>query len=68
MATPRISPDFALLMEMNFAFTEGKYNGSSISILGRNPVFNDVRATPTVGGIGLFRSRLTQTNSFKVIT
>ncbi|CAN1316477.1 Dirigent protein 22 [Linum perenne] len=25
-------------MVMNFAFTEGNYTGSSISILGRNPI------------------------------
>ncbi|KAK7260029.1 hypothetical protein RIF29_25737 [Crotalaria pallida] len=44
-----------LLMVQNFAFTEGKYNGSTISILGRNPVFNKVREMPVVGGSGLFR-------------
>jgi hypothetical protein len=43
------------LMAMNFAFNEGKYNGSSITILGRNPVFNKVREMPVVGGSGLFR-------------
>jgi hypothetical protein len=47
--------DFCLLMVMNFAFTEGKYNGSSISILGRNQILNDVREMPIVGGSGLFR-------------
>ncbi|KOM57955.1 hypothetical protein LR48_Vigan11g098800 [Vigna angularis] len=29
-----------LLMAMNFAFSDGKYNGSTITILGRNCVFN----------------------------
>ncbi|KAK7260028.1 hypothetical protein RIF29_25736 [Crotalaria pallida] len=43
------------LMAQNFAFIEGKYNGSSISILGRNPVLNKVREMPVVGGSGLFR-------------
>ncbi|KAJ0095147.1 hypothetical protein Patl1_17049 [Pistacia atlantica] len=47
--------DLSLLMVVNFAFMEGEYNGSSISILGRNPVFNDVREMPIVGGSGLFR-------------
>eukprot|EP00258_Populus_trichocarpa_P000072 XP_002297761.3 dirigent protein 22 [Populus trichocarpa] len=47
--------DFCLLMVMNFAFTEGEYNGSSISILGRNQILNDVREMPIVGGSGLFR-------------
>lgn len=47
--------DLSLLMVMNFAFIEGNYNGSSISILGRNPVLNDVREMPIVGGSGVFR-------------
>lgn len=46
--------ELALLMVMNFEFTQGKYNGSGISILGRNPV-KDVREMPIVGGTGLFR-------------
>ncbi|PKI73619.1 hypothetical protein CRG98_005993 [Punica granatum] len=37
-----------LLMAMNFAFVEGKYNGSSITVLGRNPVFDAL-----VGGVGV---------------
>ncbi|XVE99856.1 hypothetical protein REPUB_Repub03eG0237600 [Reevesia pubescens] len=40
---------------MSFAFIEGIYNGSSISIVGRNPVLNDVREMPIVGGSGVFR-------------
>jgi hypothetical protein len=48
--------DVALLMVMNFAFMEDKYNGSSISMLGRNSVFDDVREMPIVGGSGLFRN------------
>ncbi|XP_027352608.1 dirigent protein 22-like [Abrus precatorius] len=44
-----------LIMAMNFAITEGKYNGSTITILGRNPVFNKVREMPVIGGSGLFR-------------
>ncbi|VVA31548.1 PREDICTED: dirigent [Prunus dulcis] len=47
--------EFALLVVMNFAFVEGKYKGSTISILGRNPVLNDVREMPIIGGMGLFR-------------
>ncbi|PKI32824.1 hypothetical protein CRG98_046817 [Punica granatum] len=45
----------ALLMIMNFAFTEGKYNGSTLSILGRNSVFSQVRELPVLGGSGQFR-------------
>ncbi|XP_019159254.1 PREDICTED: dirigent protein 22-like [Ipomoea nil] len=44
-----------LLFVVNFAFTEGKYNGSSIAVVGRNPVADDVREMPVVGGSGLFR-------------
>ncbi|KAH7685379.1 Dirigent protein [Dioscorea alata] len=44
-----------LMMAMNFAFTSGKYNGSTVTILGRNEVFTDVREMPVIGGSGLFR-------------
>ncbi|WOH04413.1 hypothetical protein DCAR_0623822 [Daucus carota subsp. sativus] len=45
----------ALLMVINFSFLEGIYNGSTISILGRNPVLQKVREMPIVGGTGMFR-------------
>ncbi|KAI4371283.1 hypothetical protein MLD38_019538 [Melastoma candidum] len=44
-----------LLMVLNFAFCEGKYNGSNLSVLGRNTVFSKVREMPIVGGSGVFR-------------
>ncbi|KAJ7970104.1 Dirigent protein [Quillaja saponaria] len=47
--------EVSLLMSMNFAFIEGKYNGSTITVLGRNPVFHTVREMPVIGGSGLFR-------------
>ena len=47
--------EVGLLMAMNFAFIEGKYNGSTITVLGRNPVFDKVREMPVIGGSGLFR-------------
>ena len=47
--------EVALLMVMNFAFMEGKYNGSNLSVLGRNTIFSKVREMPIVGGSGLFR-------------
>ncbi|XP_054781926.1 dirigent protein 22-like [Prosopis cineraria] len=47
--------EVGLLMVMNFAFMEGKYNGSTLSLLGRNKVFSTVREMPIVGGSGLFR-------------
>ncbi|MFS7988259.1 putative dirigent protein [Helianthus anomalus] len=45
----------ALLMVLNLEFTQGEFNGSSLSVLGRNPVMVDVREMPIVGGSGRFR-------------
>lgn len=42
-------------MVLSFAFKTGKYNGSTISVLGRNIVFSKVREMPVVGGSGMFR-------------
>ncbi|XP_008384408.2 dirigent protein 22-like [Malus domestica] len=47
--------EVGLLMAMNFHFNQGKYNGSTITILGRNQVFDKVREMPVIGGSGLFR-------------
>ncbi|XP_027351806.1 dirigent protein 22-like [Abrus precatorius] len=47
--------ELGLLMVMNLAFMEGKYNGSTLSLLGRNAVFSAVREMPIVGGSGAFR-------------
>ncbi|KAK8705260.1 hypothetical protein V6N13_048866 [Hibiscus sabdariffa] len=47
--------EVGFLMVMNLAFMEGKYNGSSLSLLGRNTVLSTVREMPIVGGSGLFR-------------
>lgn len=47
--------EVALLMVINYLFTKGKYNGSSIAIVGRNPPMQDIREMPIVGGTGLFR-------------
>ncbi|MCL7022342.1 hypothetical protein MKW94_002569 [Papaver nudicaule] len=47
--------EVAALMNMNFAFMVGKYNGSTISIMGRNQVLTEVREMSIVGGSGLFR-------------
>ncbi|KAF3338423.1 dirigent protein 22-like protein [Carex littledalei] len=43
------------LMAMNFVLTDGKYNGSTIAILGHNEVLSEVREMPIVGGSRLFR-------------
>ena len=47
--------DLGLLMTMNFAIMEGKYNGSTFTVVGRNLVFSKVREMAVVGGSGLFR-------------
>ncbi|KAH7838294.1 hypothetical protein Vadar_024613 [Vaccinium darrowii] len=44
-----------LMMVMNFAFMEGKYNGSTITVLGRNMIFSKVREMAVISGTGLFR-------------
>ncbi|KAG9442598.1 hypothetical protein H6P81_018452 [Aristolochia fimbriata] len=44
-----------LLMAINFAFSAGKYNGSTLTVLGRNPAMDDVREMPVVGGTVVFR-------------
>ncbi|KAI4297734.1 hypothetical protein L6164_037606 [Bauhinia variegata] len=47
--------EIALLMAMSLSFTDGVYNGSTISVLGKNPIMNPVRELPVVAGTGLFR-------------
>lgn len=47
--------DIAVYMVVDIVFTEGKYNGSTISLLGRNPLSEKVRELPIVGGTGGFR-------------
>ena len=47
--------ELSLLMTLTYAFTGGSYNGSSISVVGRNPVMSEVREMPVVGGTGIFR-------------
>ncbi|CAI9106413.1 OLC1v1005562C1 [Oldenlandia corymbosa var. corymbosa] len=45
----------ALLTIVNFVFTDGKYKGSALSVLGRNPIFHGYRELPVVGGSGGFQ-------------
>lgn len=47
--------EIGFLMVMNFAFTTGKYNGSTITILGGNAMLEKAREMPVVGGSGMFR-------------
>nr|GMD17959.1 dirigent protein 22-like [Ipomoea batatas] len=47
--------ELGFLMVMNLAFVEGKYNGSTLTVVGRNPAMEKVREMSVVGGSGLFR-------------
>ncbi|KAK6156034.1 hypothetical protein DH2020_010282 [Rehmannia glutinosa] len=65
--------NIALQMGLNFVFTEGEYKGSTISVLGRNPVVEEnCRELPIVGGTGVFRMArgvvITSTYSFDETT
>ncbi|XP_057966595.1 dirigent protein 23-like [Malania oleifera] len=44
-----------LLMTMNLFFTDGKYNGSTLAVVGRNAAMTPLREMPIVGGTGVFR-------------
>ncbi|CAI9266859.1 unnamed protein product [Lactuca saligna] len=47
--------EVSLLMTLTYNFVSGVYNGSSVSVVGRNPVMDEVREMPMVGGTGVFR-------------
>lgn len=47
--------DIGFLMVFNLVFLEGKYNGSTLSLLGHNAIFSGVREMPIVGGSKIFR-------------
>ena len=42
-------------MTVTYSFTRGRFNGSSLSVVGRNPIMSEVREMPVVGGTGVFR-------------
>ncbi|KAF7127402.1 hypothetical protein RHSIM_Rhsim11G0189500 [Rhododendron simsii] len=44
-----------LTLAMNLVFTNGPYNGSSLTVLGYNPPTLPKREMPVVGGAGVFR-------------
>jgi len=47
--------NFHLLMASTFVFESGKYNGSTLAMIGKNAALEEVREMPIVGGSGLFR-------------
>ncbi|CAL4993952.1 unnamed protein product [Urochloa decumbens] len=44
-----------LLLSGNMVFTAGKYNGSTVAMMGRDAILDEVRELPVVGGTGAFR-------------
>lgn len=54
-AMTSLGHEFSLLMILTYSFISGPYNGSSISVVGRNPVMRDVREMPIIGGTGVFQ-------------
>ncbi|KAH6787991.1 hypothetical protein C2S52_007543 [Perilla frutescens var. hirtella] len=46
---------FGIAMNLNFYFSSGRFNGSTLSILGRNAVLDAQRELPVAGGTGAFR-------------
>lgn len=44
-----------LIMALSYVFTDGEYDGSSLSLLSINSVMNSPREMAIVGGTGLFR-------------
>lgn len=44
-----------MVMLINLVFIEGGFAGSTLSLLGRNPVQDTVREMPIVVGSGVFR-------------
>ena len=47
--------ELGLLMAWNVVFKTGDYNGSSLTVLGRNPSTQPLREMSIVGGTGIFR-------------
>ncbi|KAG2705934.1 hypothetical protein I3760_05G080500 [Carya illinoinensis] len=47
--------ELGLLVAVNFVFTTGKFNASSLTILGRNVALNPPAEMPIIGGTGVFR-------------
>ncbi|XP_074312970.1 dirigent protein 23-like [Silene latifolia] len=47
--------ELSLIMALSYNFLDGPYNGSTISVMGRNPVMHTVREMTVVGSTGLFR-------------
>ncbi|XP_068642009.1 dirigent protein 1-like [Aristolochia californica] len=55
LVTTSLGNDFSLTTTATYSFMSGPYNGSSFTVLGRNPILKEVREVPIVGGTGIFR-------------
>ncbi|KAL7206904.1 hypothetical protein ACSBR2_019580 [Camellia fascicularis] len=44
-----------LIMAIDIVFTDGTYNGSTLTVLGSNPVTQTKRELPMIRGTGVFR-------------
>ncbi|KAL7206910.1 hypothetical protein ACSBR2_019586 [Camellia fascicularis] len=47
--------DMRLIMAIDIVFTDGTYNGSTLTVLGSNPITQTKRELPVIGGTGVFR-------------
>lgn len=47
--------EVSFLFAVNFVFTEGKYNGSTLAVYGRAVLASDSREWSIIGGTGHFR-------------
>ncbi|KAJ8747695.1 hypothetical protein K2173_014378 [Erythroxylum novogranatense] len=47
--------EISFIIVMNIVFTQGKYNGSTITIVGSDPISSKVRELPVIGGSKIFR-------------
>ena len=52
---PAGQQEVGLLLAGYLVFTTGKFNGSSLTILGRNAMFHPIRVMPIIGGACAFR-------------
>ncbi|KAI4371284.1 hypothetical protein MLD38_019539 [Melastoma candidum] len=54
VAVPEADPSIFSLV-FTLVFTEGKYNGSTLAVLSRNPLSEKTRELPILGGTEVFR-------------
>ncbi|ERN13405.1 dirigent protein 11 [Amborella trichopoda] len=69
---PSSQSEISLSEAVNFVFIDGKFNGSTLSVMGRNPILYKERELWIIGGSGAFRLArgyaLKQTYSFDTTT